>query len=56
MIRNAMGAIIDPSNHDGLTAKMIIDATRPSGNFPARQTLPADALGRARTVLTANGL
>jgi 2,5-furandicarboxylate decarboxylase 1 len=56
VIRNAMGAILDPSNHDGLTAKMIIDATRPSGNFPARHSLPADALGRARGILKTNGL
>jgi hypothetical protein len=35
---------------------MIIDATRPSGNFPARHSLPADALGRARGILKTNGL
>jgi len=31
VIRNAMGAILDPSNHAGMTAKMIVDATRPGG-------------------------
>jgi 2,5-furandicarboxylate decarboxylase 1 len=51
VIRNAMGAILDPSNHDGLTAKMIIDATRPNRPFPSRHTLPADALARAEAIL-----
>lgn len=54
VIRNAMGAILDPSNRAGLTAKMIIDATRPSGAFPARHTLPADAVQRARAILAAS--
>ena len=40
IIHNAMGAILDPSNQNGLTAKMIIDATRPARAFPARHTLP----------------
>src|SRR5690606_21240357 len=26
ILRNAMGAILDPSNHNGLTAKFVIDA------------------------------
>jgi 2,5-furandicarboxylate decarboxylase 1 len=51
IIRNAMGAILDPSNHAGMTAKMIIDATRPSANFPKRHTLPADAVKRAQALL-----
>jgi UbiD family decarboxylase len=51
VIRNAMGAILDPSNHAGMTAKMIIDATRPGGDFPPRHTLPPDAVERARTLL-----
>jgi UbiD family decarboxylase len=51
VIRNAMGAILDPSNHAGMTAKMIIDATRPSANFPKRHTLPADAVKRAQALL-----
>jgi len=46
-----MGAILDPSNHAGMTAKMIVDATRPGGDFPPRHTLPADALERARSLL-----
>ena len=28
ILKNCMGAILDPSNRDGLTAKMIVDATR----------------------------
>lgn len=51
VIRNAMGAILDPSNHAGTTAKMIVDATRPGGDFPPRHTLPADAVERARALL-----
>ncbi|HUA54819.1 MAG TPA: UbiD family decarboxylase [Candidatus Sulfotelmatobacter sp.] len=51
VIRHAMGAILDPSNHAGVTAKMIIDATRPSADFPARHTLPKDAIERARALI-----
>ncbi|HLX28025.1 MAG TPA: UbiD family decarboxylase [Casimicrobiaceae bacterium] len=51
VIRNAMGAILDPSNHAGMTAKMIVDATRPGGDFPPRHTLPEAALERARKLL-----
>ena len=47
-MRNAMGAILDPSNRDGLTAKMVIDATRPAGNFPERHTLDPAAVERAQ--------
>ncbi len=48
IIRNGMGAILDPSNRDGLTAKMIIDATCPSPNFPKRHQLNSAAVARAR--------
>lgn len=51
IIRNAFGAILDPSNHNGRTAKMIIDATRPSADFPQRHTLPAAAVARAKELL-----
>ncbi len=50
-IRDAMGAILDPSNRQGTTAKMIIDATRKSSPFPRRHTLPAEATGRALELL-----
>jgi len=51
VLRNGMGAILDPSNHDGLTAKMIIDATRPTADFPARHTLDAAAVTRAQELI-----
>ena len=51
ILKNCMGAILDPSNKDGLTAKMMIDATRPSDSFPPRHTLPADAVDRAQSLI-----
>ena len=51
VLRNGMGAILDPSNRDGLTDKMIVDATRPAKAFPARHTLDAAAVGRAREMI-----
>ncbi|MDP7548659.1 MAG: UbiD family decarboxylase, partial [Alphaproteobacteria bacterium] len=51
ILKNCMGAILDPSNDDGLTAKMVIDATRPTDDFPPRHTLPADAIDRARSLI-----
>lgn len=51
VLRNAMGAILDPSNNNGLTDKMIIDATRPAGAFPARHTLDGAAVARAQALI-----
>jgi UbiD family decarboxylase len=52
VLKNCMGAILDPSNHDGLTAKMIIDATRPAGeDFPERHTIPAANIEKARALI-----
>jgi 3-polyprenyl-4-hydroxybenzoate decarboxylase len=51
ILRNGMGAILDPSNHNGLTAKLIIDATRPAGDFPERHSLDAQAVARARELI-----
>ncbi len=51
ILKHCMGAILDPSNHDGLTAKMMIDATRPAGDFPPRHTIPEDAAARARELV-----
>jgi UbiD family decarboxylase len=51
IIRHAMGAILDPSNHAGMTSKMIIDATRPSADFARRHTLPTDAVATARRII-----
>jgi UbiD family decarboxylase len=43
------GAMLDPSSDAGLTAKMIIDATRPlKGWLAQRCTLPPDAVEAAR--------
>ncbi len=53
VLRNAMGAILDPSNNNGLTDKMIIDATRPRNDFPARHTLEATSLARAQALIAA---
>ena len=41
----------DPSNYNGRTAKMIIDATKPRPDFSQRHTLPADAIERAKALL-----
>lgn len=51
ILKNCMGAILDPSNHDGLTAKMIVDATKLSADYPARHTIPEDAAARARALI-----
>ncbi len=51
VLRRGMGAILDPSNNNGLTDKMIIDATRPRGDFPARHTLNAAATQRAQALI-----
>ena len=53
VLRNAMGAILDPSNNNGLTDKMIVDATRPPGDFPARHTIDKAALARAQALIGA---
>jgi 3-polyprenyl-4-hydroxybenzoate decarboxylase len=46
-----MGAILDPSNRQGTTAKMIVDATRKTNPFPRRHTIPSDATSRARDLI-----
>src|SRR5690606_23268175 len=51
LIKVGMGAILDPSNHAGQTAKLIIDATRKKNPFPRRHSLPPDACERARKLL-----
>lgn len=51
VLRNAMGAILDPSNNNGLTDKMIVDATRPPGDFPARHTIDSAARARAQALI-----
>lgn len=51
LIKVGMGAILDPSNHAGQTAKLIIDATRKRSPFPRRHSLPADSVAKARSLL-----
>jgi 2,5-furandicarboxylate decarboxylase 1 len=51
VIRNAMGAILDPSNRQGLTTKVIVDATRKTTPFPRRHTIPQNARTRAVALL-----
>jgi UbiD family decarboxylase len=53
LLRNAMGAVLDPSNNQGTTAKLIVDATRKIKPFPRRHTLPSDAMARAQAVIGA---
>ena len=55
LIRNAMGAVLDPSNRQGTTAKLIVDATRKTTPFPRRHSLPQEAMARARALLAAHG-
>jgi UbiD family decarboxylase len=51
VIRNAMGATLDPSNHDGTTAKLIIDATRKTRPYARRHSLPAESIEKARSFI-----
>jgi UbiD family decarboxylase len=51
VIRNAMGAVLDPSNRQGTTAKLIVDATRKTTPYPRRHSLPAEATARAHALL-----
>jgi 2,5-furandicarboxylate decarboxylase 1 len=51
ILKNCMGAILDPSNQDGLTAKMIIDATRPTSDYPERHSIPPAAVNKARALI-----
>lgn len=55
ILRNCMGAILDPSNRDGLTAKMIIDATQPGGEFATRHRLPPTSVERALAIIARAG-
>ena len=55
VIRNAMGAILDPSNDAGRTAKMIVDATRPRATYARRHSLPEAAERRARAMADGMG-
>jgi hypothetical protein len=52
-MRNATGAIFDPSKRQGLTAKLLVGATRVGRNFPRRRSLPQAARARAKALPTA---
>ena len=47
LIKVGMGAILDPSNHAGQTAKLVIDATVKRKPFPRRHSLPPEARAAA---------
>jgi UbiD family decarboxylase len=51
VLRNAMGAVLDPSNHDGLTAKLVLDATRKRRPYARRHSLPETAVTKARELI-----
>jgi UbiD family decarboxylase len=53
VIRNAMAATLDPSNRNGLSAKLIIDATCKTRPYARRHSLPDEAKDRARTLVDA---
>lgn len=53
LIKVGMGAILDPSNHNGTTSKFIIDATIKRQPYPRRHTLPKESVERARSVVDA---
>lgn len=53
LIKVGMGAILDPSNHNGTTAKLVIDATIKTHPFPQRHTLPQESEALARTLVDA---
>ena len=48
LLKVGMGAILDPSNHAGQTAKLIIDATMKTKPYARRHSLPAQAKATAR--------
>lgn len=58
ILKNVKGNVLDPSlKGDILTAKMIIDATRPVERpFAARVQVPSDALDRAKSLLRQRGI
>lgn len=51
VIRNGMGAILDPSNRAGATAKLMIDATCKKRPYASRHTLPDDVREKARRLV-----
>ena len=53
VVRNAMAATLDPSNRNGLSAKLVIDATCKTRPYARRHSLPDDAKRRAHAIVDA---
>ena len=51
VLRNGMGAILDPSNRNGATAKLMIDATMKKTPYPRRHSLPPEVVGAAQRLV-----
>jgi UbiD family decarboxylase len=51
VIRNGMGAILDPSNRNGATAKLMIDATCKKRPYARRHSMPDDVKAMARRLV-----
>ena len=51
VLRDAMGAVLDPSNRDGMTAKLIVDATCKTRPYARRHSLPDEAVRKARALI-----
>lgn len=51
MIRVGMGAVLDPSNNEGTTSKLIIDATCKRRPYAQRHSLPESAMAKARELV-----
>jgi UbiD family decarboxylase len=52
IIRVGMGAVLDPSNNEGTTSKLIIDATCKRRPYARRHSLPSDAIEKARSLVS----
>ena len=51
LIKVGMGAVLDPSNNDGTTSKLIIDATCKKRPYARRHSLPPEAEATARELV-----
>jgi UbiD family decarboxylase len=51
LIKVGMGAVLDPSNNDGTTSKLIIDATCKKRPYARRHSLPEGAQDKARAMV-----
>lgn len=55
VLRNGMGAILDPSNRNGTTAKLMIDATAKTRPYAKRHSMPPDVILGVRDIMTRLG-